>query len=237
MKLWKSFTLIELLVVVAIIAVLIALLLPTLSAAREMARTASCASNLKQLGMGFHYYVQENGDHLPALNFPDPGYNYGNKKWWVNKIAYYFPPTGWGNEEWGNVMINPKDVWTCPTVIPAGTAWGWGAGYGVVEGREGSGLFYYYNVADPLTWPRQITRIQRPAEILLVADCWRGNDHQCYPAMFPPATPTINWAWGCQQAAPRHRDQVNVCFIDGHVAQRTWDSLYQQEGRPFSPEE
>lgn len=55
----KSFTLIELLVVVAIIAVLIALLLPAITQARELARRTVCASNLKAIGVGYIGYAQE----------------------------------------------------------------------------------------------------------------------------------------------------------------------------------
>jgi prepilin-type N-terminal cleavage/methylation domain-containing protein len=52
----KGFTLIELLVVVAIITVLISMLLPALSQVRTRARTMSCQSNLRQIGMGIQYY-------------------------------------------------------------------------------------------------------------------------------------------------------------------------------------
>ena len=55
----RSFTLIELLVVIAIIAVLAAMLLPALSSARNSARTAHCASNLKQLGIAAHMYTSD----------------------------------------------------------------------------------------------------------------------------------------------------------------------------------
>ncbi len=55
----KSFTLIELLVVVAIIAVLVALLLPALSQAREIMRRTKCAANLKTIGTGYMVYAQE----------------------------------------------------------------------------------------------------------------------------------------------------------------------------------
>jgi len=61
----RGFTLIELLVVIAIIAVLAALLLPTLGTAREQGRRIACCSNLHQLGVAFYTYIDDFDGRMP----------------------------------------------------------------------------------------------------------------------------------------------------------------------------
>jgi prepilin-type N-terminal cleavage/methylation domain-containing protein/prepilin-type processing-associated H-X9-DG protein len=62
----KGFTLIELLVVIAIIAILAAILFPVFAKAREKARQITCASNLKQLGLGYIQYYQDYDENFPV---------------------------------------------------------------------------------------------------------------------------------------------------------------------------
>jgi prepilin-type N-terminal cleavage/methylation domain-containing protein len=84
----NSFTLIELLVVVAIIAVLIAILLPTLSMARLQTKDMLCQGNLKILGLAMSMYCDENNEWIPPVP-KDNWYQDYNTAAWVPELIPY----------------------------------------------------------------------------------------------------------------------------------------------------
>lgn len=115
----RGFTLIEVLVVVAIIALLVAVLLPSLSKARAVAKTTICKSNLAQMYKGHIFYAQDHKHH-----FPDPD-------WWlwdaggamVNWFPDLYKKTGGTRPvdssrwvEFGHIFkyIKEKEVYFCP---------------------------------------------------------------------------------------------------------------------------
>jgi len=82
-----AFTLIELLVVVAVITLLIAILLPSLSRAREQARTVKCAAGLRQWGIGVATYTSVNDGFLPAKG--DDGSNTAPVGFWNDSSLWF----------------------------------------------------------------------------------------------------------------------------------------------------
>ena len=108
-----GFTLVELLVVIAIIAILAGLLLPALARAQHQARKTSCVSQLKQHGIAWRMYLDENQSRFPDrrdLKTSLPG---GYKPWstWPKSD----PRSGWAAVVLSNVLTR-SEIWNCPAL-------------------------------------------------------------------------------------------------------------------------
>lgn len=111
----KGFTLVELLIVIGIIALLISILMPALSRARESAITVQCASNLRQLYLGAAMYAEANRGYLPTLRIdtpPNQGYTGSTDVIFQNRFR------GLGMidhpdrmERYLKILACPKDRW------------------------------------------------------------------------------------------------------------------------------
>ena len=125
----KGFTLVELLVVIAIIAILAAMLLPALSAAKAMGKRAVCMNNLKQLGYGATSYASDYNGYIPPRrynsgNFQDYGYYMWDPNLTGGYDEKYYPLgqllRGYRNGGQGDYVASPN-VFVCPTIT--GTWW------------------------------------------------------------------------------------------------------------------
>ncbi len=150
-----GFTLIELLVVVAIIAVLVSILLPSLARAREMARRTLCSANLRQISMGLIGYAEDSNGWFPGnvnsisphiIGYADTFVKYLNV---TIKAQDELPADGKITGELGKLLScpsinNPLTLWD--TVKVYSTAWNYpddgdGNGY---YGRGLHVLYTYY---------------------------------------------------------------------------------------------
>jgi len=87
----KAFTLIELLVVIAIIALLLSILTPALDRVKAQAKAAICRSNVKQWGVIFMMYAQNNNESFPQ-NYPGDGLTGYDSYWCHATLKYYEDP-------------------------------------------------------------------------------------------------------------------------------------------------
>jgi len=253
----RGFTLIELLVVIAIIALLAAILFPVFARARENARRSSCQSNLKQISLGAHQYLQDyDSMYAPVLVGPA-----ASPKGWAEIMQPYLKST---------------QVLQCPSTKYFGDAVydysdyfynsNFGLESGIYEALGSSGLCPNPGANSCL---KKEAQIESPAVTIMFGDggrfassqranchAWNScadanGDFPAYQSGIPPGWAayqdkgTNDWAneTMATDAQPhwrtsimvRHLEGANYAFADGHVKWYKRDALTYQNpsvGRP-----
>jgi prepilin-type N-terminal cleavage/methylation domain-containing protein/prepilin-type processing-associated H-X9-DG protein len=192
----RDFTLIELLVVIAIIAILAGMLLPALNQARDKARSISCMSNSKQLGLGFNFYVQDYAGYFPPYGPPVNGVD-----WWTTVL-------------YKNCKYVPESVFKCPA-MPPGTYWAATyPHYGYNSLHLGASTRYTTGEAAKI--PAKQVTIKNPTQTIVAADSYRYDLLQAgklYGYLYIFDAPTTQY-----QPHERHSDGFNSIWVDGHAS-------------------
>ena len=211
----SAFTLIELLVVIVIIAILAAILFPVFAQAREKARQASCASNLKQLAYGATMYSQDYDEQLLDYRVVYGGYlwNGAFEAYLKNKQVHLCPDA-------------PQTV-SNPAALQFGTASAAWKGFLYTSSYAYNGWLYCNARPECVC---ALAQVQQPSETMLLADsiwidAWMPNGNNACPGVIN--TQTGRDTSGIDRSydqldtgrlcIARHNGGIEMAFFDSHV--------------------
>jgi prepilin-type N-terminal cleavage/methylation domain-containing protein/prepilin-type processing-associated H-X9-DG protein len=228
----QAFTLIELLVAIAIIAILAAMLLPTLARSKESARAVVCVNNLKQLGLAWQMYPLDHNEWLAPNN---PANLWGPDGKWLPSWAYgdvrYNKPDGTNIAYLRDALLGPylksHGVFKCPsdrseTKLTDGSRYPRLRTY-AMNGYMGSTALS----ANTTTFLKRsdFSKLTRP-EYLVFVDTHEDFLNVCSFAL----TRDIGREWWVHLPASRHANRGTLSYIDGHVELHRW-----RDGRTIQP--
>jgi prepilin-type N-terminal cleavage/methylation domain-containing protein/prepilin-type processing-associated H-X9-DG protein len=236
----RAFTLVELLVVIGIIAVLIAILLPALTAARQQAMTVQCTSNIRQIGQALQMYFVENNGYVPKPNYseqPNPP-GPASRIYWHDQLAKYMgiPKDWYGFPDKFLLDKRPWDgtVLSCPVRHGDPTK----ISYHVNRLHTNwDPVNMYTNTTYRGAWDlTKITQYKRPGDTMYLCEQWSQSTFpqvsaitQLYAAneikKLPPWS-TNSAFWAMPESRHNRGKVANFLFLDGSVKTLRADQLH-----------
>ncbi|HKW30257.1 MAG TPA: prepilin-type N-terminal cleavage/methylation domain-containing protein [Verrucomicrobiae bacterium] len=225
-----GFTLIELLVVIAVIAILAAILLPTLSAARERARGLICLSNTRELEFAWELYADDHNGQLPdnlVMTEFGPRTNIN----WVNNVMTWDTSSDNTNlatitdASLGSYLKGQTSVYRCPSdhaMSSAQRALGWTArirsySMNAMLGDVGQFTTGGTNLNNPdYVQFFKVTQIPHPTEIFVFLDEHPDSIDDGYYI-----NRAYSWQWR-DLPASYHNGAAAFSFADGHSVLHSW---------------
>ncbi len=254
----RAFTLIELLVVIATIAMLMAVLLPTLARVRRQARAVGCQAKLREWGTLYATAIAENNGQWPDRCPPGAEAWSSGWAWWTWGGWWGNGPPGPRDQEWYD---QTKDLFYCPMATrPADTvvADSW-AGGTFLAWKDRSGYVipseYYYGSyglnrwAHPYWYPTQAGGVylwnpanaRNGAQVPMCLDsCWFWTElHDSQPPPLCDAIPTRQSAVNVSSCINRHDGYVNGLFLDWSVRRvglkELWTLKWHRQSNTMGP--
>ena len=198
----RAFTLVELLVVVAILALLLSMLMPSLRRAMDITRNMICMTRLKGLSTGFAFYAEANGGCLPSDRYYPPGGGGYEGERWFEQLAPHVDEA--------LTDLRESDIFKCP--MHEMLTWTWPPADELRVGTTSSRLAYGYNAKLMASWhsgrPVRKADVDKPAKCILMAG--RSDWDNAYQI----ANVGITNSGGISL---RHDERCAVAFVDGHV--------------------